>query len=302
MVQKMISDKGEILSCDESIVITDFETGEMICQKCGKILQENMPDDRKERSFPGEKDNSRVGDGTSLAIHDMGLSTVIGRTNTDFVGRQLSSEMKQSMYRMRLWDSRSHAKSSSEKNLRIALYEMYKLKEKLSLSNAIIERAAYVYRKAAKIHLVRGRSIRSMVGACLYVACREMDNTRTILDISNQLQEKPKLIAKSYRILFQNLTLIVPVPDVINCIIKIANNLQVSETTKRQAIKIYDMLKERELTAGKNPHAVTATVIYMAGISTNANLTQTEITKASGITSVTIRNRLQDYRKYVQLV
>jgi len=301
MVQKLISDK-KVLSCDESIVITDYETGEMICQKCGKVLQENISDNRKERSFLGEKDNSQVGDGTSLVIHDMGLSTIIGRTNTDFVGRRLSSEMKQSMYRMRLWDSRSQTKSSSDKNLRVALYEMYKLKEKLGLSDAIIERAAYIYRKAAKTHLVRGRSIRSMVGACLYVACREMDTARTITDISNQLQEKPKLIAKSYRILFQNLKLTVSVPDIINYIIKTANNLQVSENTKRQAIKIYDKLREKELTVGKNPHAVAATVIYMAGIITNANLTQMNVTKASGITGVTIRNRLQDYRKCVQLV
>jgi len=89
--------------------------------------------------------------------------------------------------------------------------------------------------------------------------------------------------------------LTVPVP-------KIANNLQISENTKREAIKIYDMLKGKKLTAGKNPHAVAATVIYLAGINTNANLTQREITKFSGITSVTIRNRLKDYRKYLKLV
>lgn len=302
IVENISSYKGEILSCDESIVITDYETSELICQKCGRVLQENISDNRKERSFPGEKDNSQVGDGISLAIHDMGLSTIIGRSNTDFVGRQLSSEMKQSMYRMRLWDSRSQTKSSSEKNLRVALYEMYKLKDKLGLSDTIIERAAYVYRKAAKTNLVRGRSIRSMVGACMYVACREMDKTRTIIDISNQLQEKPKLIAKSYRILFQNLKLTVPIPDVINCIIKIANNLEIPENTTREAIHMFDTLKERRLTAGKKPDAIAATVIYMAGIKTGVNLSQLKISKVSGITGITIRNRYKEYVKYVDLI
>ena len=47
MVQKLIVNKGEILSCSESIVITDFETGEMICQSCGRILQEKITDARK---------------------------------------------------------------------------------------------------------------------------------------------------------------------------------------------------------------------------------------------------------------
>jgi transcription initiation factor TFIIB len=296
MVQKLIANKGEILSCSESIVITDFETGEMICQSCGKILQENMTDARKERS---STQNQHIS--TSLTMHDMGLSTIIGKTNHDFVGKPLGYEMKQSMKRMRLWDSRSQVKTSSERNLRIALYEMVKLKDKLALSDAVIERAAYLYRKAAKAQLIRGRTVKSIVGACVYTACRDMETTRTIIDISNHLQEKRKLIAKAYRMLFQNLRLTVPVTDPINCIIKFANNLQIPEITKREAIKIFDTLKEKELTAGKNPNAVAATVIYMAGIKTNISLPQHEITRVSGITSVTIRNRLQDYKKYIEL-
>src|SRR3989344_5170801 len=290
MVQKLIENK--VLSCSESIIITDFETGEMICKSCGRILQENITDTRKEeRTFTQDQHAP-----TSLTMHDMGLSTIIGKYNRDFVGKPLGFRSKQSMNRMRIWDSRSQAKTSSEKNLRIALYEMVKLKEKLGLSDAVIDRAAYLYRKAAKAQLVRGRTVKSIVGACVYAACRDMETTRTIIDISNHLQEKRKLIAKAYRILFQNLRLTVPVTDPINCIIKFANNLQIPEITKRDAIKIFDTLKEKELTAGKNPNAVAATVIYMAGIKTNINLSQHEITRISGITSVTIRNRLQYYK------
>ena len=178
---------------------------------------------------------------------------------------------------------------------------MLKLKEKLGLSDAVIDRASYLYRKAAKAQLVRGRTVKSIVGACVYAACRDMETTRTIVDISNSLQEKRKVIAKAYRILFQNLKLVVPVIDPINCIIKFANNLQTSEITKREAIRIFDILKEKELTVGKNPHAVAATVLYMAGIKTNANITQNNIMQISGITCITIRNRMQDYEKHIEL-
>jgi len=297
MVQKFIANKGKILSCAESIIISDPETGEMICQSCGKILQENISDVRKESMTFTEGDHAP----TTLRMHDMGLSTIIGKYNRDFVGRPLGYEMKQSMNRIRIWDSRSQIKTTSDRNLRIALYEMLKLKEKLGLSDAVIDRAAYLYRKAAKAQLVRGRTVKSIVGACMYAACRDMETTRTIIDISNKLQEKRKVIARAYRILFQNLKLFVPIIDPINCIIKFANNLQASENTKREAIKIFDILKEKELTAGKNPHAVAASVLYMAGIKTNANLTQQDITRISGITTVTIRNRIQDYKKYIDI-
>ena len=301
MVQKLIANKGEILSCDTSVIITDFETGELICQSCGRVLQEKVTDTRKDWIFSDEN-HSHIGPRTSITFHDMGLSTIIGKSNYDYVGKSLGHEMKQSMKRMRLWDSRSQTKTTSERNLRIALYEMGKLKEKLGLSDAIIERASYLYRKAAKAQLVRGRTIKSIVGACVYAACRELDATRTIIDISNHLQEKRKLIAKSYRMLFQKLRLVIPVTDPINCIIKFANNLQLPETTKREAIKIFDILKEKELTAGKNPNAVAATVIYMACIKTNVTLTKQDIMRISGITCVTLRNRLLDYRKYIELV
>ena len=297
MVQKVIANKEEILSCSESIIITDYETGEMICQNCGRILQEKITDVKKEEGSFTQNQHMP----TSLTMHDMGLSTIIGKSNHDFVGKPLGYEMKKSMKRMRLWDSQSQVKTTAERNLRSALYEMLKLKEKLALSDAVIERAAYFYRKAAKARLVRGRTIKSVVGACMYAACRDMDTTRTIIEIADHLQERRKLIAKSYRMLFQNLRLTISVPDPINSIIKFANNLQLSETTKRDAIKIFDTLKEKELTAGKKPDAIAASVIYMACIRTNVTLSQAEISRISGISGVTIRNRFDDFRKYIEL-
>lgn len=69
------------ISCDEVAIITDFETGEKICQSCGKVLQQNISDPRKVRSFSGEENRSHVGDGTSITLYYLGLSTIIGRIN-----------------------------------------------------------------------------------------------------------------------------------------------------------------------------------------------------------------------------
>jgi len=303
IIQKLISNEREILSCSESIKITDFETGEVICQNCGKVLQDKISNDRKDsNAFSKNEYASHFGSKSSLRFHDMGLATIIGKFNHDSTGKPVEYKMRPVMKRMRFWDARIHTKNSSERNLRTALSEMEKLKEKLCLSDAIIERSAYIYRKAARAQLIRGRSINGMVGACVYVACREMDVTRTILDISNNLQESRSSIAKYYRILFQNLELAVSIPDPIRCIIKIANNLDIPENTKREAIHIFDTLKEKKLIAGKKPDSVASAVIYMAGIKTGINLSQQKISKVSGITVVTIRNRYKEYIKHVKLI
>jgi len=301
--QKLISDEREILSCSESIKITDFETGEVICQNCGKVLQDKISNNREDNNaFSKSEYASHFGSKSSLRFHDMGLATIIGKFNHDSTGKPIDYKMRPAMKRMRFWDSRSHTKNSSEQNLRIALLTMEKLTEKLCLSDVIMERAAYIYRKAARAQLIRGRSINGMVGACVYLACREMDVTRTIEDISNNLQGNRSSLAKNYRILFQNLRLTVSIPDPIRCIIKIANNLDIPENTKREAIHIFDILKEKKLIAGKKPNSVAAAVIHMAGIKTGVNLSQQKISKASGITVVTIRNRCKEYIKHVELI
>ena len=303
IVQKLISNEREILSCIESIKITDFETGEVICQNCGEVLEDKISNDKKDNNaFSKSEYASHFGSQSSLRFYDMGLATIIGKFNHDSTGKPVNYKMRPVMNRMRFWDARTRTKNCFERNLRIALSEMEKLKEKLCLSDAIIERSAYIYRKAARAQLIRGRSIIGIVGACVYAACREMDVARTLVDISNNLQESRSSIAKNYRLLFQNLRLTVSIPDPIKCIIKIANNLDIPENTKREAIHFFDTLKEKKLTVGKKPDSVAAAVIYMAGVKTGVNLSQQKISNVSGITVVTIRNRCKEYTKHVTLI
>ena len=302
IVQKLESEKECNPLVRNNTTVTDFETGEVICQKCGVVLQDKISHNRKDgNGFTNNAYHSHIRNRSNIRFHDMGLATTIDKFNQDSTGKPIDYKMKIAMKRMRLWDARSQAKNSSERNLRIALSEMEKLREKLCLSDAITERSAYLYRKAAKAQLIRGRSIKGVIGACVYVACREMDTTWTIMDISKNLQENKSSIARNYRMLFQNLRLTVSVPDPIKCIVKIANNLEIPENTKREAIIIFDILKEKKLTAGKKPDAVAATVLYMASIKMNVNLSQQKISTISGITGVTIRNRYKEYIKHVEL-
>lgn len=303
IIQKVDFSKEENDSCKDSFIITDFETGEIICQNCGAVIQSvDSQASSNKNLFKNFDYTSHGGNTTSLRFHDMGLATIIGKFNQDFSGKSLDYSMKPVLKRMRLWDSRSQARNSAERNLRYALLEMEKLKEKLSLSDAIMERSAYLYRKAANAQLIRGRSIKGVLGACVYIACKEMDATRTLLEISNNLQENKNSISRNYRMLFQNLNLIMSVPDFTKCIIKISNNLEIPESTKREAIQIFDIVKEKKLTAGKKPNAVAATVIYMASIKTNLNLSQQEIGRISGVSPVTIRNRYKEYIEHVKLM
>jgi transcription initiation factor TFIIB len=125
--------------------------------------------------------------------------------------------------------------SSTNRNLYKAFYELHVLKDKLGLSNAIVEKTAYIYRKVEGRGLVRGRIILGMIAAAVYLACREMGTPRTLKDIIHINNTKRKDIARNIRTLTVELGIKPPVFDRMKCMIKVANTAQIGERTTRHA-------------------------------------------------------------------
>ncbi len=283
-------------------MVTDDNSGEVFCANCGFVITDKIEDMGAEwRSFSSDETNrTRVGAGTSLTMHDMGLSTIIGQANKDSTGKPLSASVKSSIERLRTWDSRTQAHSSADRNLRQALNEMDKLKDKLGLTDAVIEKAAYIYRKAMEKKLVRGRSIQGLVAACLYASCRNTETPRTLDDIANGINIRRKDVARCYRLIFRELELKMPVVDPVKGVSRIASIAELSEKSKRKAISILNKAKDIGIVAGKDPMGIAAAALYLACISTGEVKSQKDISIASGVTEVTIRNRCAGLRKIIQ--
>ena len=303
MLKKPYALSPKCPACGVKKILTDQNTGELFCGKCGLVISDKITDTSAEwRSFSkeGGADPTRTGAPTSLTMHDRGLSTVIGAVNKDASGKPLSTSMKSTIERLRTWDSRSQAQTSADRNLRQALNEMNKLKDKLALTDTVIEKAAYIYRKALEKKLVRGRSIQGLVAACLYAACRNTETPRTLQDIAKGMDIKKKDIARCYRLVFRELELKMPVVDPVKGVSRIASIAGLTEKTKRKAIQILNQAKDIGLVAGKDPMGIAAASLYLACITTGEIKSQKEISNASGITEVTIRNRCVGLRKMIK--
>lgn len=285
--------------CGDKNMMSDEHAGEMFCAKCGLVVTEKIEDTGAEwRTFADNNtDRARTGAGTSLAIHDMGLSTIIGAANKDSTGRPLAASVKSSIERLRTWDTRSQVHTSADRNLRQALSEMGKLKDKLALTDAVIDRAAYTYRKAMERKLVRGRSIHGLVAACIYASCRNTETPRTLDDIARGINIRRKDVARCYRLIFRELELKVPVVDPVKSVSRIASVAQTSERSKRKAIAILNKAKKMGAAAGKDPIGIAAAALYLACIICGETKSQKDISIASGVTEVTIRNRCAELRK-----
>jgi len=286
--------------CGKKSMLIDEVTGEQFCGKCGYVISEKVDEsgpERKSYSTPGGIDTSRTGAPTSLTRHDKGLSTVINPANRDAAGKPLSASMKSTITRLRTWDSRSQSHASVDRNLRLALSELDRLKDKLAISSITLEKAAYIYRKALEKKLVRGRPISAMIAASLYAACRDTEIPRTLKDVTEASNVKRKDISRCYRILHQELELKMPVVDSVQCIAKISSKVKITEKTKRHAIKIIKEIQEQNESAGKDPMGLAASALYLSCVQTGVSVTQRDIAEAAGVTEVTIRNRYKGIKE-----
>jgi transcription initiation factor TFIIB len=284
--------------CDSSRQVTDLQSGEIICGNCGRVSPDKAVESRAERRTFDSENNSgqRVGSPSSLAFHDMGLSTIIGKVNKDSAGHDLDASMNYRMQRLRTWDARTRAQAAGHRSLMQAFSELERLKDKLGLSDTIVQKTAYIYRKAQEKRLARGRSVSSILAAATYIACREMGAARTLRDFTEITNVKRKALSRSYRLLVLKLDIKVPSMDLMKCIVKIANKAKLGEKTQRMAMSTMNDLINKEIATGKDPMGLAATVLYLSCLINGEALTQKEIAEAAGVTEVTIRNRFKDLK------
>ncbi|HYA85422.1 MAG TPA: hypothetical protein VEH06_18550 [Candidatus Bathyarchaeia archaeon] len=113
-----------------------------------------------------------------------------------------------------------------------------------------------------------GRTISVVLAAAVYIACREMGAHRTLDDIAAGSNVKREEVSKNFRVLHTCLDLKIPQQDPMKCIAKVANVVKLSEKTKRKAADIMSNVMKEELSAGKDPMALAASILYLSSIKT----------------------------------
>src|ERR671933_816969 len=286
--------------CNSNATVFDAETSETVCSSCGMVIHDNIESLGPEwRVYSGDdiESKSRTGMPTSLAFHDMGLSTFISYSNVDANGATISPEQMSKVQRMRRWNKISSNNRSYHRNLKNAFAILGTIKDKLSLTDTLIEKAAYNYRKALDKRIIKGRSIRALIVAAVYASCRDLSVPRTLEEISSAANTDPIFAGKCYRLLVQNLDLQLPVIDSNRDLAKIANKAKVSEKTYRTALDMLSTIKNDPISHGKDPNALAVAVLYAACLKEGENVSQAQIAVSGDISIVTLRKRFQDVRK-----
>ncbi|HEY7756934.1 MAG TPA: transcription initiation factor IIB [Nitrososphaeraceae archaeon] len=291
------ANKVQCTQCQNYTLVLDVLSSEYVCSTCGCVSNEKIYNNDLPYFEKGEyKDKSRIGMPESLTISHKGLSTLIGLNDTDGRGKMLDPVQKETIQRLRTWNNRSQLNDSISRNLDKALKYLNNFGDKLYLSPAVMENAAYIYRKAAMRKLAKGRSTVSLVAASIYAACREISIPKTISDIANVCNIPSKEIMSHYKLILKELSLKIPVIQGIDYVTLISNRLKLTEKTKREAIRIFSLVQHSRISIGKNPRAFAGAIIYIASHDCNEFLRQVEVCQVADISTVSLRKRCKEIK------
>lgn len=275
--------------CGKHEIISDTQRGESVCSSCGLVLQDRaMNTEQERRAFTTEEKSKRMRTGSPVTnlLPDMGLTTII----------DTPSPQNQRLYRAVKWQNRL---PWSKRNILIATTEIKRIGGILNLPQDVKETAAQIYKKAFNKKLLRGRSIKAMVAACIYYACRTSKIPRTMQEILDQSTVDGKELRKAYRTLIKELGLKVPSLDPTALVAKYTSELHVSSAVEKRVVEILRQVKGERFVAGKDPKGLCAAAVYIAARELGEARSQQEIAHVIGITEVTLRSRAKVMQNFL---
>lgn len=283
----------------ESVDLTyDDYKGEIICNECGLIVEEKMVDTGQDvgGQFDKADKKGRGGAPMSMQKFDKGLTTNVGEISDIY---KLEAGQTRKFLRLKKWQER--VSTSIERNLRLAMAELRRVASFLSLPSVVRDEASRVYNYVLQRGLVRGRSMESVIAACIYAACRSYNIPRTLDEIANASDVERKEIGRTYRFIVRKLKIKVTPSSPKDYISRFSSILHLTPKAQNEALKILRRADVSELTSGRGPAGIAAAALYVAALMNDEKKTQREVADVAGITEVTIRNRYKELIERLKL-
>ena len=290
--------------CGGSHIIEDYDRGELVCEKCGLVVEDNKIDQGADWTAYDHDDKLKkehTGSPMTMTRHDKGLSTEISWDDRDSNGRSISRRSRTKFYRLRRLHKLSKTSSTREYNIVRALQDITKQGNKLGLSKNIIETASYVYRKAHNNNVTRGRSIACISAASIYIACRQCHLPRTLDEVSKAFELRRRDVSRTYNCIIRLLKIQIPLASPKNYISRLCGQLQLNGETQKKVKELLIEATDKGLITGRSPLAIVGALIYIASNITHQKRTQAEIALAANVTEVTIRNRYKELKNMLTL-
>ena len=291
----IINKLDNVPSGHQHSVIYDYEKGEKLCSICGVIVQDKIYDAELNTDFYKYKSDTNTVLPHSIILNDKGMSTAIA--DYDATSSKRFSNRKE--HNKIEFLNKIVSCSNKKRNLKIVIDLLNRIKDKLSLTSFCIEEALLHYKKALEKGLIKGRSIKEMIVACVYLVCKKINIPRTLAEISQIVEADEIFAARCYRLLMRELkiTHVQFKPTIF--IRKIADEANISERTARESIDLLLAIQNENVFVGKNSLSIAAAILYITCRKHSQKISQARIALAANINIMTLRKRLPEVRNVI---
>ena len=295
LVVKDFRDLQPQIQSHQHSVIYDYENGEKICKLCGIVLQDKLEDTELDIDFYKYRSDTNTGFPHSITQNINGMSTAIADYNTkspkNFSSRKEHNKIE--------FLTKIVSCSNKKRNLQIVIDLLNRIKDKLSISPVCIEDALLYYKKALDKGLVKGRSIKEMIVACVYAVCKRSSIPRTLTEISQIVEAEEIFAARCYRLIMRELKLtqIQFKPSIF--IRKIADVANIYERTVKESTTMLWAIQNETIFSGKNTVSLAAAILYIMCRKNRQKISQAKIAAAANIIIMTLRKRLLEVKTVI---
>ena len=296
MYNSLLFNELEKVSSDhEHSIIYDYEKGEKLCKTCGVIVQDKIYDAELNTDFYKYRSDTNTVLPHSIILNDKGMSTSIA--DYDATSSKRFSNRKE--HNKIEFLNKIVSCSNKKRNLKIVIDLLNRIKDKLSLTSVCIEDALLYYKKALEKGLIKGRSIREVIVACVYIVCKNSSIPRTLAEISQIVEADETFAARCYRLLMRELKIghVQFKPTIF--IRKIADEADINERAIRESIDMLLAIQNENAFTGKNTLSVAAAILYLTCKKNGQKISQARIASAANINIMTLRKRLSEVRTVI---
>lgn len=283
--------------CGENTIITEYlgegEKGEEYCnnKKCGAVVKKQLIDSATDETKT-DGSGGRTGPPENIMVQG---GAMIAKGNIDAKGKKIKGKAAASANKNRRLDGQS--KSKGQKTIKKGNDEIIRLCDELKINDDIKYRGAVIFRKFFDQKMLAGRDTLVFAASCVYAACRESGQNRTIKDFMKHCNCERKQFMKFFRLIKEIEDLKTKNMSPKEFIVPIASRTDypISPIIERLAMDVVDQLNEK---AGKDPVGLAAAALsYVCRLKNRKYPTLRNIALAANVNEVTVRNRIKDIEK-----
>jgi len=174
------------MACKHSLVIDE---GQHVCENCGTVFERIIDEGAEWRNYEDNKgdEQCRTGFTTSELLPESSYGSIVS-----FKGIAPNSPMK-AIQRLSCWSLSSNSQRSW-----MGIFDAIQLScTNAGLPKAIIMEACGLYKQLEEAQKVRGETRRAMMGASVFVACRNHDVPRSHEEIAKLFMVNIRSLCKA---------------------------------------------------------------------------------------------------------